>query len=402
MATLDAAVSRDAKVIALVCIPHMMSHAYFLVLPTLFPLLKTALDLSYTDLGLALTAFGLAAGFGQLPVGFLVDRIGGRPLLILGMAVQGAAIGLIGFADAYWQILTLMGIAGLAHTVYHPADYAILTATVDPRRMGRAYGVHAFTGNLGFAIAPVFMVTVSTLWDWRAAFVAIGAIGVLVAALLFLYRDLLRQDRRRGTPGERSAPVGAKAGLRFLMSAPILVCFAFFVLQMAGAGGLRSFTVAALDQLFSTPLAAVNTALFGLLVGSAVGTLAGADYADRVGPRIGTAVLTLGPAALLIVLVGAVPMPLILLTAVLAAVGFALGFLMPSRDLLLRSVTPDGAMGRAMGFASSGANLAGGLVPILFGWMLDNFDPRWIFWIAAAFVAMALLTFSTVKGRYAG
>ena len=295
-----------------------------------------------------------------------------------------------------------MGIAGLAHTVYHPADYAILTATVDPRRMGRAYGVHAFTGNLGFAIAPVFMVTVSTLWDWRAAFVAIGAIGVLVAALLFLYRDLLRQDRRRGTPGERTAPVGAKAGLRFLMSAPILMCFAFFVLQMAGAGGLRSFTVAALDQLFSTPLAAVNTALFGLLVGSAVGTLAGADYADRVGPRIGTAVLTLGPAALLIALVGAVPMPLILLTAVLAAVGFALGFLMPSRDLLLRSVTPDGAMGRAMGFASSGANLAGGLVPILFGWMLDNFDPRWIFWIAAAFVAMALLTFSTVKGRYAG
>ena len=402
MATLDAAVSRDAKVVALVCVPHMMSHAYFLVLPTLFPLLKAALDLSYTDLGLALTAFGLAAGLGQLPVGFLVDWIGGRPLLILGMAVQGTAIGLIGFSDAYWQILVLMGIAGLAHTVYHPADYAILTATVDPRRMGRAYGVHAFTGNLGFAIAPVFMVTVSALWDWRAAFAAIGAIGVLVAAVLFLYRDLLRQDRRRGTPGERSAPVGAKAGLRFLISAPILVCFAFFVLQMAGSGGLRSFTVAALDQLFSTPLAVVNTALFGLLVGSAIGTLAGAGYADRVGPRIGTAVLTLGPAALLIVLVGAVPMPLILLTAVLAAIGFALGFLMPSRDLLLRSVTPDGAMGRAMGFASSGANLAGGLVPILFGWMLDNFDPRWIFWVAAAFVAMALLTFSTVKGRYAG
>ena len=402
MATLDGALRRDARVIALVCVPHMMSHAYFLVLPTLFPLLKVALDLSYTDLGLALTIFGLAAGFGQLPVGFLVDRLGGRPLLILGMAVQGTAIASIGFAEAYWQILTLMGIAGLAHTVYHPADYAILTATVDPRRMGRAYGVHAFTGNLGFAIAPVFMVTVSTLWHWRAAFVAIGAIGIVVAVILILYGDLLRQDRRRGTSGEQAAPMGTKAGLRFLMSAPILMCFAFFVLQMAGSGGLRSFTVAALDQIFSTPLAVVNIALFGLLVGNAVGTLAGADYADRRGPRIGTAVMTLGPAALLIVLVGTVPMPLVLLTAVLAAVGFALGFLLPSRDLLLRSVTPDGAMGRVMGFASSGANLAGGLVPILFGWMLDNFDPRWIFWIAAAFVAMALLTFSTVKGRYAG
>ena len=402
MATLDGALRRDARVIALVCVPHMMSHAYFLVLPTLFPLLKVALDLSYTDLGLALTIFGLTAGFGQLPVGFLVDRLGGRLLLILGMAVQGTAIASIGFAEAYWQILTLMGIAGLAHTVYHPADYAILTATVDPRRMGRAYGIHAFTGNLGFAIAPVFMVTVSTLWHWRAAFVAIGAIGIVVAVILILYGDLLRQDRRRGTSSEKIAPMGTKAGLRFLMSAPILMCFAFFVLQMAGSGGLRSFTVAALDQIFSTPLAVVNIALFGLLVGSAVGTLAGADYADRRGPRIGTAVMTLGPAALLIVLVGTVPMPLVLLTAVLAAVGFALGFLLPSRDLLLRSVTPDGAMGRVMGFASSGANLAGGLVPILFGWMLDNFDPRWIFWIAAAFVAMALLTFSTVKGRYAG
>ncbi|MDE0059234.1 MAG: MFS transporter [Defluviicoccus sp.] len=401
MATLDAAVSRDAKVIALVCVPHMLSHAYFLVLPTLFPLLKAALGLSYTDLGLALSVFGLVAGFGQLPVGFLVDWLGGRRLLIAGMALQGAAVAMIGFVDSYWQILVLMALAGLAHTVYHPADYAILTATVDRGRLGRAYGIHAFTGNLGFAIAPVFMVTVATLWHWRAAYVAIGAIGILVALALFFYRDLLREDGRQKAADEAPAPVGAKAGLRFLMSAPILMCFAFFVLQMAGSGGLRTFTVAALDRLFQTPLAAVNAALFGLVVGSAIGTLAGADYADRVGPRIGTAVMTLGPAALLIVLVGAVPMPLVLLTATLAAVGFALGFLMPSRDLLLQSVTPDGAMGRAMGFASSGANLAGGLVPVLFGWMLDNFDPRMIFWFAAAFVALALLTFSTVKGRYA-
>ena len=402
MATLDAAVSRDAKVIALVCVPHMLSHAYFLVLPTLFPVLQPALGLSYTDLGLALTVFGLVAGFGQMPVGFLVDWLGGRRLLIAGMALQGAAIAAIGLVDSYWQILALMGLAGLAHTVYHPADYAILTATVDRGRLGRAYGVHAFTGNLGFAIAPVFMVTVATLWHWRAAYVAIGAIGILVAVALFLYRDLLREDSRQAATGKAPAPVGAKAGLRFLMSAPILMCFAFFMLQMAGSGGLRAFTVAALDRLFQTPLAAVNAALFALVAGSAIGTLAGADYADRVGPRIGTAVMTLGPAALLIVLVGAVPMPLVLLAATLAAVGFALGFLMPSRDLLLQSVTPDGAMGRAMGFASSGANLAGGLVPVLFGWMLDNFDPRWIFWFAAAFVALALLTFSTVKGRYAG
>ena len=136
------------------------------------------------------------------------------------MAVQGAAIASVGLVDAYWQLLACMGIAGLAHTVYHPADYAILTAAVEPRRLGRAYGIHTFTGNVGFAIAPVFMVTVAELWHWRAAFLAIGAIGVLVAVALFLYRDLLREDRRSAKAGGPKAPVGTKAGLRFLMSAP--------------------------------------------------------------------------------------------------------------------------------------------------------------------------------------
>ena len=153
MAQLSATFRRDSKVIALVCVPHMLSHAYFLVMPPLFPLLKAAFGVSYTELGFALSVFGLAAGLGQIPVGFLVDRIGGRVLLIAGMALQGTAIALIGVSGPFWQLVVLCGLAGAAHTVYHPADYAILTATVEPGRLGRAYGIHSFTGTLGFAIA---------------------------------------------------------------------------------------------------------------------------------------------------------------------------------------------------------------------------------------------------------
>ena len=136
MAQLSAAFGRDGKVIALVCVPHMLSHAYFLVLPPLFPVLKDAFGVSYTELGLALSVFGLAAGLGQIPVGFLVDRIGGRTLLVVGMAVQGSAIAMIGLCESYWQVTLLCGLAGAAHTVYHPADYAILTATVTESRLG--------------------------------------------------------------------------------------------------------------------------------------------------------------------------------------------------------------------------------------------------------------------------
>lgn len=402
MAQVGLTAGRDAKVIALVCMPHMMSHAYFLVLPPLFPLLKAAFGVSYVELGFALTVFGIFAGMGQIPVGFLVDRVGGRLLLIGGLALEAAAIAFIGLVDSYWQLLVLCALAGLAHTVYHPADYAILTATVDKRRLGRAYGAHAFTGNVGFAISPVFMVAVAELWGWRAAFLSIGAVGLVIALVLVAARGLLTYDTEPAADADGDAPRdgGTRAGVRLLLSAPILMCFVFFVLQMAGMGGLRSFVVAALDQLFATPLTVVNTALFGLLAGSAVGVLAGADLADRIGPRIGTALLTLGPAAVLIVLAGTMPLSVVMLTAVLTAVGFLQGVVLPSRDLLLRSVTPDGAMGKVMGFVSSGANLAGGLVPLLYGWILDSFDARWIFWFSAALIGIALLTFLTVRGQY--
>ena len=319
------------------------------------------------------------------------------------MAVQGAAVAAMGLAEAWWQIVVLAGIAGAAHTVYHPADYAILTATVAPSRLGRAYGIHSFTGNLGFAIAPVFMVTVAELWHWRAAFLAIGAVGVAVSLVLFAGRGLLDRDRQareeRAAAGT-DAVDGTRAGIGLLLSAPILLCFAFFVTQMAGVGGLRAFAVAALDRLFDTPLAVVNTGLFGLLAGSSLGILAGAQLADRMGPRIGTALATLLPAAVLTAVIGTVPLSLALLTACLTAIGFLTGFILPSRDLLLRSVTPDGAMGRVMGFVSSGANLAGGLVPLLFGLILDRYDAAWVFWIAAVLIATALFTFATVRGRF--
>ena len=404
MAQLSATFRRDSKVIALVCVPHMLSHAYFLVMPPLFPLLKAAFGVSYTELGFALSVFGLAAGLGQIPVGFLVDRIGGRVLLIAGMALQGTAIALIGVSGPFWQLVVLCGLAGAAHTVYHPADYAILTATVEPGRLGRAYGIHSFTGTLGFAIAPVLMVTVAQAWHWRAAFLAIGAVGVAVSLLLFLNRGLLDQDRlakKARLEQGRDGSGGTRAGIGLLLSPPVMMCFVFFVVLISGVGGLRAFVVATLDQLFATPLSVVNTALFGLVAGSAVGILVGAQLADRLGPRIATAVLTLGPAALVTVLAGTIPMSLVLLTCALSAIGFFTGFILPSRDLLLRSVTPDGAMGRVMGFASSGGNLAGGLVPLAFGWILDNYTANWVFWISGVLIGLALLTFLAVRELHA-
>jgi len=408
MAALAQGTARDVKVIGVIGFAHLMSHFYFLVLPPILPVLKADLDVSYAALGLIMTGYGIAAGVAQTPVGFLIDRIGGRPALAVGMAVQAGCIALMGLATDYWQLLVLYSLAGAANTVYHPADYAILTAAIPKQRIGRAYSIHLFSGNFGWAVTPAVMVGLTALWGWRPALIIVGLFGVSYALFLATQARLLdddiqqrarRLEEKKQTGAATRKPGGSELseGIRLLFTLPIMMCFCFFIFVTLGFTGVRAFFVAAMDLLYDTPLGSLNAALTGFLLGSALGILAGGVLADRIGPRIATAAVTLVSAGALIVLVGSMSLPLAALIAVMTVSGFLQGVLLPTRDLLIRSVTPDGSMGKVMGFLSSGTFLASGVVPVLFGWILDSFDPNWVFFISAIFVSGALFTFVTAQ-----
>ncbi len=409
MARLTAALDRDARIIGLVCFPHMMSHFYYTTLPPMFGALMVAFALDEFEVAVVVSAFALAAGISQTPVGFLVDRAGGRLVLIGGLVVEAGAIGAIGLTDAYWQLIVLGVAGGLGHTVFHPADYAIMSRTISEHRMGRAFGLHSFSGYLGFALAPIFMTGIAALWHWRAAFLLAGVIGLVGALLLWINGDLIADRTMRASP-PRQAPKkdgepGAESvaeGLRLLLSVPIMMCFLYFVFHQFGIGGVRNFLVLGLEDLYGIPVLVGAAALSCLMIGGAGGVLAGGVLADRIGPRVATAFCTLVPAGALIALIGAYDMPSIVLFVVVTLAGFLLGLLLPSRDLLLRSVTPKGSMGKVMGFASTGANFGGAVIPLALGYIMVHYDARLVFWIPAFFVAAAFLTFITVRARYGG
>lgn len=384
-----------AKVIGLVSGGHFFSHFYSLLLPPLFPLLRDDLGVSYAALGLILAAFSITSGVGQTPVGFLIDRVGARGLLVAGLACQGIAITFAGLTGSYWALVVLFALAGLGNTVYHPADYSILSASIRPDRLGRAFSVHTFSGNVGWALAPVVMVSLTALWNWRAALVVVGLVGIAAAVVIWTQSSVLKDERTSSTtPAPQQEPEGRAAleGLALLFSPPILLAFLFFFLLAVGVGGVRTFSVAAFVAIYDMPLATANGALTGFLIGSAAGILAGGILADRFGnpERIATVGFILSAA--LLTVVGAPSMPIVLLVGVLTAAGFMNGMVQPSRDLLVRSVTPPGSIGKVFGFVSTGISIGTALMPILFGWIMDNADPRWIFWIAAVFLLFALAT----------
>ena len=191
--------ARERWVLGLIGIGHYLSHFYALVLPPLFPLLKAEFGVSYMELGMAMMAYGVLGGIVQAPVGFLVDSLGPRRVLLCGLGLNAVAILLMGFADQYWMLLLFAVIAGLGNSVFHPADYAILSNIIHESRLGQAYSIHTFSGFLGGACAPLAILALAELFDWRTALIVSGTAGLL-ALLLVASRYSVLGDRDARPP----------------------------------------------------------------------------------------------------------------------------------------------------------------------------------------------------------
>lgn len=395
MISLAALPARDARVIGVVGLAHCGSHFFHLVLPPLFPLLREPLGASWTELGLVMTVFFAVSGLCQIGAGFLVDRIGAARVLAAGMALLAAGGLLAGSATSYASLLLAAVVMGIGNSVFHPADYAILSHHVSSARMGRAFAIHTVGGSLGWALAPVTMVGVAAFGGWRLALLTAGLLGLAIAWLVWSAREDLE------TPGHAARPAGtiATATASVLASPPILLCFLFFALLAAAFVTLQGFLPLALNQLHAVPLVEATLAVTAYMLGMAVGTLGGGVLADRT-PRH-QAILAAGllTSAALVLLVGQVALPLPLMMAAVGAAGACAGFTTPSRDMMVRAATPKEATGKVFGFVYAGLDLGATLAPVAAGWLLDHGRPGSVVVLIATVTALSVLAALTLRSR---
>ena len=424
----------DWLTIMLVGLAHGSSHFFQLVLPSLYVSLASAFDLDFARLGMLASIFFVVSGLCQVASGFVVDKVGGRTALWFGISLFALSAALIALSNGYTMLVVAAVIGGLGNAVFHPADFYILNHRVAPSRLGHAFSTHNLTGTLGWALAPVFVASITLAFGWQAAAWGVMALMLVILALTITGRRLLDAGQvahgsgqavqatskplssekdasvaigatsaraigstAQGKPADTAAP---NVLLTLLTSPALLGAFLFFCCLTISLSAVQNYTIPILSGLYGFSVMTASTALSFYLIGQACGLIAGGFL---VSPTTRSELVVFGSlvmAALFIFVLAMGWIPLSLAVPVVGLAGFCSGMSGPSRDMLVRRVTPKKSVGSVYGLVYSGLDVGSALGPVLFGIMLDagwSHGP-W-FGATASFIAGALI--ATYIGRLA-
>ena len=388
----------DVRVIGLISLAHGSSHFFHLILPPMFPWLKDTFALSYAELGLLMSAFFLISCIAQAASGFLVDRIGARPVLFGGIGLLILAALVYSQSNGYAMLLMGAVIAGCGNGIFHPVDYTLINHKVSPPNLPYAYSMHGVTGYLGWAAAPAFMVGIAQLTDWRIAFQAAAVLEALILLILWINKSQLIDDVQERHAQSHSSAQAINPGsvpassFAFLRLPAVWFCWIFFFFSMASTSSLQSFAPSSLFKIYQIPLDTGSYFITLLALGSASGVLFGGYLAAKLQAPERIVSFFLSITIVMCFLLGTGLVSAEIIPPIFFALGFGYGVVAPSRDLLVKLATPKGVAGRVYGIVYSGIDLGAAVGPFIFGFFMDAGLPKALFIGIALFQLLIIPT----------
>jgi FSR family fosmidomycin resistance protein-like MFS transporter len=380
---------QDATVIGLVGLAHASSHFGHLLLPLLFPVFMKEFGLSYSQLGLLMSVFFVVSGLGQASAGFVVDRMGARPLMFVALAIFAAACVCASMVTGYTGLFLVAALAGLGNATFHPVDFTILNQRVSAPRLGYAFSAHGLTGNLGWAVAPVFFAGLGATIGWRNAYVAAAVMYLAILALLVVQREHLSTTVVARVPANAAAAKPEHA-LAFMKLPVVWWCFGFFLLSTMTLAVVQNYAVSILKAMHGVSFEAATLTISSYMLCGAVGMFIGGFVAAKSKHSDRVVAIAMAAGAMLLALCGTGWLGATGTMVVLAITGFAVGIGGPSRDMMIKKATPKGATGRVYGMVYSGLDTGFAISPLVFGAFMDKG------WYGATLLGAALVLLLSV------
>lgn len=383
---------QDARIIGSISVAHGVSHFFHLIIAPLFPWLKDAFNVSYVELGFLMTMFFVVSGIGQVLAGFVVDRIGARNVLFFGLVCLGSSAMILAMAPSYAVLMAGSMLAGLGNSVFHPADFTLLNKNVSTQRLGHAFSVHTISGSLGWAAAPVFLITITQLSSWRIALFGAAIIPFAVVGVLIVYRKLLRTAAVQAAVMPPKDAQTSRTQFDFTRLPAVWMSFAFFFITALASSGIHSFSSPGLREIYGMSLSMATAGFTAFMLASAAGTIWGGFLASKTDRHDRTIALAFIGSGMMALTIATGMVPSWTAVALMGAVGFGAGVAGPSRDFLIRNAAPKNAIGRVYGFVYSGLDVGMALAPLLFGALMDASRPALVFIFIGLFQMAAILT----------
>ncbi len=372
--TLSPTFKQDARIIGLVGLAHGTSHFFHLMLPTLFPVFIRDFGLSYAELGRCMALFFVVSGTGQALAGFLVDRVGPKPVLFGALALFAASALTCATATGGAGLAVAAALAGLGNAPFHPIDFTVLNQRVSPARLGHGFSVHGITGNLGWAATPVFLTGLMALThSWRVAVAGMAVWAVVMMLILWRHADAIDCPVHPQAQATKLAAHGTSP-FAFLRLPSVWLCFSFFFFSSVSLSAIQGFAGPALRQMYRlSELDVASTfVVTGYMLCGAAGMVVGGLWVSRMARLERLIAVCLSVSALMLWVAARGWLPSMPTMVLVALAGVGAGLAGPSRDMLIKQAAPPGATGRVYGTVYSGLDIGFALAAPVFGAMLDH------------------------------
>jgi MFS family permease len=224
------------------------------------------------------TAFALLYAFLGIPLALLADRTSRRAVIAGSLAVWSAFTALCGTAAGYWQLFIFRVGVGVGEAGGVAPSYALISDYFPPERRARALAIFSLGVPIGLGAGSFIGANLAALFGWRAAFIIMGLLGVILApVLLFVVRDLPRAPAAEQAPLTDVFPIIARKPAFWLLA------FGASASSLCGYG-LALWTPSIMMRSFRLDLLQAGSFLASLVViGGCAGVFAGGWFADRLG-----------------------------------------------------------------------------------------------------------------------